>query len=114
MTERNKPHNGRDLGGHFRVKQEDVEALLESPDGADFIRDDVRLGGAVEDIGVHAGESGEHIERLIEDNALDVAKVAGKIPDASTGKNRRKDKKKAPAGEAGERAMYAKVKERRD
>ncbi len=78
MTERNKPHNGRDLTGHFRVKQEDVETLLESPDGVGFVRDDIRLGGAVADTGAHAGESGERIERLIEDNVADVARVSGR------------------------------------
>jgi hypothetical protein len=71
MSERNKPHNGRDRSGHFKVRQADVDDLLADPQGVDHLRDDVRLGGAVEDTGLHAGEAGEHIERLIEDNQRD-------------------------------------------
>jgi len=74
MSERNKPHNGRDRDGHFRVKREDVETVLEDPKGVDFIRDDVRLGGVVADTGPHAGESGEHIGHLIEENRADVTR----------------------------------------
>ena len=33
MSERHKPHNGRDLSGHFKVKQADVEDLETDPDG---------------------------------------------------------------------------------
>jgi hypothetical protein len=51
MSERNKPHNGRDVDGHFKVKQADVDDLETDPNGVDFIRDDVRLGGAVADVG---------------------------------------------------------------
>ncbi len=47
MSERRKTHNGRDVSGHFKVKQADVDDLETDRDGADFIRDDVRLGGAV-------------------------------------------------------------------
>ena len=78
MSERNKPHNGRDLDGHFKVKQADVEDTLADPRGEDFVRDDVRLGGAVEDIGAHAGERGEAVERLVENNREDVEKLAGR------------------------------------
>ena len=53
MSERNKPHNGRDTDGRFRVRQADVEDLLASPEGTDFVRDDVRLGGAIADTGPH-------------------------------------------------------------
>lgn len=67
MSDRNKPHNGRDTSGQFKVKQADVEDL--SPE---FIRDDVRLGGAVEDTGAHAGERGQHISDLVEENREDV------------------------------------------
>lgn len=74
MSERNKPHNGRSLDGHFKVRREDVDELLADPKGADYIRDDVRLGGAVEDTGLHAGEHGERIGRLIENNREDVEK----------------------------------------
>jgi hypothetical protein len=66
MSERKKPHNGRDLSGHFRVKQADVEELETDPDGVEFIKDDVRLGGAVADTGPHAGQRGERIGELIE------------------------------------------------
>ena len=68
MSDRHKTHNGRDQDGHFKVKQADVDDLLEDPRGADYLRDDVRLSGAVEDIGPLAGTHGERIERMIEDN----------------------------------------------
>ena len=68
MSDRNKTHNGRDRAGHFKVKQADVEDTLEDPQGADYIRDDVRLGGAVSDTGPRAGERGEQIERMIRDD----------------------------------------------
>lgn len=68
MSERNKPHNGRDQSGHFKVRQADVEDLLTDPNGIDYLRDDVRLGGAVEDTGPGAAEAGHRIEELIERN----------------------------------------------
>ena len=68
MSERNKPHNGRDLSGHYKVKRADVDELATEPNGDDYIRDDVRLGGAVEDIGIDAGRHGERIEQLIEND----------------------------------------------
>lgn len=68
MSERRKPHNGRDLSGHHKVKRVDLDDLQTDPQGEDFIRDDVRLGGAVEDVGATAGEHGVRIERLIEDD----------------------------------------------
>lgn len=71
MSERHKTHNGRDRSGHFKVKQTDVEDTLEDPRGMDYIRDDVRLGGAVDDTGPHAGQRGEEIEELIRGNADD-------------------------------------------
>jgi hypothetical protein len=67
MSDRNKPHNGRDTSGQFKVKQADVDDL--SPE---IIRDDVRLGGAVEDTGAHAGERGQRIGDLVEGNREDV------------------------------------------
>jgi len=76
MTERHKPHNGRDRSGHFRVKREDVEALETDPRGEDYLRDDVRLGGAVEDIGPHSGEHGERIGRLVRENREIVERLA--------------------------------------
>jgi hypothetical protein len=68
MSERNKPHNGRDTSGHFKVRQADVDELLTDPNGSEYLRDDVRLGGAVEDTGLNAAEHGRRIERLIEEN----------------------------------------------
>ena len=68
MSERNKPHNGRDTSGHFKVRQADVDDLLTDPNGTEYLRDDVRLGGAVEDTGLGAAEHGKRIERLIDTN----------------------------------------------
>ena len=76
MSERHKPHNGRDTDGRYKVRQEDVEDKLADPAGADFVRDDVRLGGAVEDTGPLAGRAGEEVGRLVEQNREDVEKVA--------------------------------------
>ena len=88
MSERNKTHNGRDLDGHFKVRQADVEDLETDPNGVDFIRDDVRLGGAIADIGAHAGENAAHIHDLVEENRENVNKLAGKEASAN-GKRRR-------------------------
>ena len=68
MSDRNKPHNGRDLSGKFKVKQADVDDLQSDPAGGDIIRDDVRLGGAIEDVGPQAGQRGARIEKLVEEN----------------------------------------------
>lgn len=68
MSERHKPHNGRDTSGHFKVRQADVDDLLSDPNGTDYLRDDVRLGGAVEDTGLGAAEHGKRIERLIRES----------------------------------------------
>jgi hypothetical protein len=68
MSVRNKPHNGRDRSGHFKVRQADIDDLQADPSGADFIRDDVRLAGAIEDTGPLAGQRGVRIEKLIEEN----------------------------------------------
>ena len=86
MSERNRTHNGRDLDGHFKVRQADVEDLETDPDGTDFIRDDVRLGGAVADIGARAGQRAAHIHELVEENRENVNKLTGK--DAATGGKR--------------------------
>ena len=75
MSERHKPHNGRDLDGHFKVRQADVEELQTDPQGEDFIRDDVRLGGAVADIGPLAGQHGAHVAELIEENRENVKRA---------------------------------------
>ena len=75
MSERNKTHNGRDVDGNFRVRQADVDDLLEDPAGPEIVRDDVRLGGAVEDVGTRAGEHGRRIEKLVEENRENVAEI---------------------------------------
>jgi hypothetical protein len=77
MSKRNKTHNGRDTSGNFRVKKADVDDLRTEPDGEDIIRDDVRLGGAVEDVGASAGQRGEHIAELVDSNRDDVARATG-------------------------------------
>ena len=76
MSERHKPHNGRDKSGHFKVKQTDVDDLTTEPGGEDFLRDDIRLGGAVEDIGPQAGQHGERIGELVEENREAVRKFS--------------------------------------
>ena len=73
MSDRNKPHNGRDLSGKFKVKQADVDDLQSDPAGEDIIRDDVRLGGAIEDVGPQAGQRGARIEKLVEENRENTA-----------------------------------------
>lgn len=76
MSDRQKPHNGRDTSGHFKVKQADVEDLRTEPNGEEYVRDDVRLGGAVEDTGAGAGERGVRIGDLVEQNEADVERAA--------------------------------------
>ena len=78
MSDRHKPHNGRDLDGQYKVKRADVEDLRTDPKGAEFIQDDVRLGGAVEDTGAHAGEHAERIADLLNSNREDVSRVTGR------------------------------------
>lgn len=78
MSDHRKRHNGRDVDGRFRVRQADVEELLEDPEGVDYVRDDVRLGGAVADTGPNAAAPAKHIEELIDENRFDVAKATGK------------------------------------
>jgi hypothetical protein len=80
MSERNKTHNGRDVDGHFKVRQADVDDLETEPNGIDFIRDDVRLGGAVADTGAQAGQRAAHIHELVEENRENVDKLAGRVP----------------------------------
>lgn len=80
MSERRIPHNGRDTSGNFKVKQVDVDDVTTDPDGTDVLRDDVRLGGAVEDTGSTAGTRGEHIGELVDENRENVARVTGRAP----------------------------------
>ena len=82
MSDRNKPHNGRDRSGHFKVKREDVEELTMDPKGPDYLRDDVRLGGAVEDVGAEAGQRAARIGEIIENNREDVSRATGAEDDA--------------------------------
>ena len=89
MPDRNKPHFGRDTNGNRRVKLEDFEDKQEDPQGPELIRDDVRLGGAVADIGPHAGELGERITAMVEDNRTDVAKATGKDREGASRRKRR-------------------------
>jgi hypothetical protein len=72
MSERNKTHNGRDQSGHHKVRREDVDDLLENPEGTDYLRDDVRLGGAVEDTGLGGARAAQNIEKLIDGNRDEV------------------------------------------
>jgi hypothetical protein len=76
MSERHKTHNGRDVDGHFKVRKADVDDLEADPQGPDFLRDDIRLGGAVEDIGPDAGKRGALIHELVEENRANVSKLA--------------------------------------
>jgi hypothetical protein len=76
MSDRQKPHNGRDTAGQFKVKREDVEDLRTDPNGEEYVRDDVRLGGAVEDTGSGAGERGVRIGDLVEENETDVERTS--------------------------------------
>jgi hypothetical protein len=85
MSDRKQPHNGRDTSGHFKVKQADVEDLTTDPRGEEFVRDDVRLGGAVEDTGPHAGERGGHIGDLVESNREDVERLTERDADERAG-----------------------------
>ena len=78
MSDRHRPHNGRDLDGQFKVKRADVDDLRTDPAGADYIKDDVRLGGAVEDTGARAGQRAEHIEDLVKTNRENVKRVTGR------------------------------------
>lgn len=75
MSERRQTHNGRDLSGHFKVRRLDVDDLATEPNGADYVRDDVRLGGAIEDIGPEAAQRAARITRLVLGNKDDVEKL---------------------------------------
>lgn len=89
MSERHKTHNGRDLDGNFRVRQADVDDVLEDPQGTDILRDDVRLGGAVVDTGPHAGDHAKEITDMIHGNREDVGRVTGKTGDRGRHRGRR-------------------------
>jgi hypothetical protein len=78
MSERKKTHNGRDLSGRYRVKQLDVEDLKTDPEGAEFIEDDLRLGGAVADTGPGAGQRGVRVGELINKDREKTKRTRGK------------------------------------
>ena len=78
MSERHKPHNGRDSVGKFRVKQIDLDDVQADPAGADIVRDDVRAGGAVADTGALAGMRAAEIGERIQENRENVRKLAGR------------------------------------
>jgi hypothetical protein len=78
MTDRHKTHNGRDLGGHYGARQEDVDDILTDVAGTDIIREEVRHDGAVADTGIDAGANGHKIAEMIDENREDVRRVAGK------------------------------------
>jgi hypothetical protein len=77
MSDRQQPHNGRDTSGHFKVKREDVDDLREDPRGEEYVRDDVRLGGAIADTGPGAGQRGARISELADENEDDVNRASG-------------------------------------
>ena len=76
MSERHKPHNGRDSIGKFRVKQVDLDDVQADPAGEDIVRDDVRAGGAIADTGALAGKRAAEIGERIKDNRENVRKLA--------------------------------------
>jgi hypothetical protein len=76
MSERRKPHNGRDTNGQHHTRLEDVEDLRTDVDGEAYLRDDVRTGGAVIDTGPQAGQRAEHIQELVDENREIVEKTA--------------------------------------
>ena len=76
MSERHKPHNGRDSSGKFRVKQVDLDDVQADPAGEDIVRDDIRVGGAIADTGALAGQRAAEIGEAIEDNRENVKKLA--------------------------------------
>lgn len=78
MSDHRKTHNGRDTDGRFRVRQVDLEEVLEDPNGLDIVRDDVRLGGAVEDTGIDAAKPAIEIGERIAENREDVDRVTGR------------------------------------
>ena len=77
MSDRHKPHQGRATNGDHRVKAVDFEDKRSDVDGEELIADDVRLGGAVIDTGPHAGERGERIQRLVDDNRDNTVRAVG-------------------------------------
>jgi hypothetical protein len=96
MSERRKTHNGRDKAGNFKVKQADVDDLRTEPLGEELVRDDVRLGGAIEDTGPDAGRHGERIGDLVETNRDNVERVT-RTPQSKRKTSTPRTKKASPA-----------------
>ena len=90
MTDRHKPHNGRDLSGKYGAPAEDVDDILTEKTGPDLIRHDIKLGGAVADIGAEAGYKAKEISNLIDENRDDVRRVTGKTPSKPASKDARR------------------------
>ena len=90
MSVRRTPQNGRDRSGHFRVKQADLEELQTDPEGVDYIRDDVKLGGAVADTGVHAADWGKRVVELEVENQENVDKLVGRSTARRRGQKRKR------------------------
>lgn len=76
MSERHKPHNGRDRTGNFRVKQVDLDDVQADPAGADIVRDDIRVGGAIADTGALAGQRAAELGDAIAEDRENVKKFA--------------------------------------
>jgi len=76
MSERHKPHNGRDKTGNFRVKQVDLDDVQADPAGEDIVRDDIRVGGAIADTGALAGQRVAEIGDAIVEDRENVKKFA--------------------------------------
>ena len=87
MSERKETHNGRDTSGNFKVKREDVDELTTDPAGEEYLRDDVRLGGAVEDTGAQAGSRGVHIGELVDENRENVSRAVDGGDDRGTSRS---------------------------
>ena len=90
MTDRHKPHNGRDLSGNYGAPAEDVDDILTDTKGSDIIRSDVKHGGAVADIGMDAGTKAREIAKMIDENRDDVRRVTGKDTSKSPSKETRR------------------------
>ena len=76
MSERHKPHNGRDRTGNFRVKQVDLDDVQADPAGEDIVRDDIRVGGAIADTGALAGQRAAELGDAIAEDRENVKKFA--------------------------------------
>ena len=66
MSDRHKPHNGRDLNGSRGVPEADVEGDLPGEPLDARVPDVIRHAGAVADVGPLAGEHGRHVQELVD------------------------------------------------